>query len=92
MLILCRDTLIFFLLSVGYVYYILILEFDKFIDNNRFGMYFFLISVLIVKFGWLLFFFWDSKLGFFIFYRVRLYSFVDKIFIVKKNFSLIRVY
>lgn len=41
--------------------FILILEFDKFIDNNFFGMYFFLISVLVVKFEWLLFFFWDSK-------------------------------
>lgn len=88
-LILCSDWLIFFLLSVGYVCYILILEFDKFIDKNCLGMYLFLISVFIVNFGWFLFFLWDSKLVFFIFYCVCLYSFVDKIFIIKKNFVLI---
>ena len=82
---LCNDKLASFLAKVGYVCHTIIPELDKFTDNNRLGMYPCPISVSVVKFGWLLFLLWDSKLTSATLYRARLYSPIDKISAINRN-------
>lgn len=78
----------YFLSDVGYICHTIIPELDKFTDNNRLGMYPSPASVSLVKFGWLLFLSWDSKLASSTLYRAWLHSPVDKISVVKKESSV----
>ena len=82
---LCSEELTSFLSDVGYVCHTIIPELDKFTENNHFGMYPSPISVVVGKYGWLLFLTWDSKNGSSTLYRARLHSPVDKISVAKKT-------